>query len=54
MDKSTQLTFLLDQLREEISLPPEAREQVVAAMAKLLLQLLSLEEEKEDEDDLRQ
>jgi hypothetical protein len=54
MDKPTQLTFLLDQLRQEISLPPEAREQVVAAMAKLLFQLLILEEEKEDQDDLGQ
>lgn len=52
MDKPTQLTFQIEQRREELALPPEARVEVLDGMAKLLLQVLSLEEEKEDEDDL--
>ena len=54
MENWIQLTFPIDQTKDETLLPRDAREHVVEAMASLLLQVHGVEERKEAEDDLRQ
>lgn len=53
MRKWIQLTLALDPEKLEIVLPVEAREEALRAMASLLLQVLSVEEEREAEDEPR-
>ncbi len=53
MDRWIQPLLAIEQSKDEIILPPQDREQVVDATARLLLQILNLAEERVDEDDLR-
>jgi hypothetical protein len=53
MSQSTQLLLPVDHLPEEINLPPDLRGELLKSMARLLLQVLGVEKEKEAEDDPR-
>ena len=53
MEKWIQLTLPIQPEKDEIVLPAAAREEVIRAAASLLLQVLSVEEGKEAEDDSR-
>lgn len=53
MAKLIQLTFLLDVQGSEDPLPPGQEEEIVAAMAALLLQVLAAGITEEVEDDRR-
>ena len=52
MDRNLQLLLPMDQTTEAMLLPPQDREEVVESVAGLLLQILSVEEGREDENDL--
>ena len=52
MDRYLQLLLPMDQTTEAMLFSPQDREEVIEAVADLLLQILSVEEEREDENDL--
>lgn len=53
METWIQLTFPVDPANDEIPLPPEDQAIVVEAMARLLLQVQSVQEAKENGNDVR-
>ena len=53
MAKWIQLTLPIEPEKDEVVLPAAAREEIIRALASLLLHVLSAEEGKEAEDDPR-
>jgi hypothetical protein len=53
MGKWIQLPLPIDSEKDKLVLPMETREEVVKAVASLLLQVLSVDEEREAEDEPR-
>ena len=52
MDRYLQLLLPMDQTTEARRLPPQDRQEVIEALAGLLLQILSVEAEREDKNEL--
>jgi len=53
MGKWIQLSLPIDSEEDELVLATEAREEIIRAVASLLLQILNTEEEREAEDERR-